>query len=138
MFPAVLPAMISAVPITIFLTFVAMSVRKSVKMAFADPYDKNYEPKTDKELYNFLLQSCIVAFLFAVISYKVFIYIAMLYWFYFIIFMLKFSTIWRFHGKKRKILFLILALTVAASFFIAPFAREGFVAILQYFGIYRF
>ena len=135
MFPAILPAMVGAIPIIIFLTFVMLSVRKSVKMAFSDPYDKNYIPKTDKQLYSFLIQSCIVAFLFAVISYKVFLYVALLYWFYFIIFMLKFSTVWKFHGKKRKVLFLIIISTMIVSFFIAPFAREGLLAVLNYFGV---
>jgi len=120
----------------IFLTFVFISVRKSVQMAFADPYEKNYKRKTNKELYVFLLQSCIVAFVFAVISFSILWYISILYWFYFIIFMLKFSTVWKFHGKKRIRLFSILFLTIVLSFIAAPFAREGILRILNFFGIY--
>jgi len=105
MFPAVLPAMAGAVVVVLFLTFVFISVRKSVKMAFSDPYDKNYMRKTDKELRNFLIQSCFTAFLFAMLSYKVFIYIAILYWFYFIIFMLKFSRFGTSTAKKEKAFF---------------------------------
>jgi len=136
MFPAVLPAMAGAVVVSLFLTFVFISVRQSVKMAFSDPYDKNYKRKTDKELRNFLIQSCLTAFLFAMLSYKVFIYVAVLYWFYFIIFMLKFSTVWRFHGKKRLNLFLIILATMIVSFAAAPFVREGLLTVLNHFGIY--
>ena len=136
MFPAILPAMAGSVVVALFLTFVFISVRKSVKMAFSDPYDKNYMRKTDKELRNFLIQSCFTAFLFAVISYKIFIYIAILYWFYFIIFMLKFSTVWQFHGKKRLNLFLIILATMIVSFVAAPFVRGSILELLNHFGIY--
>lgn len=111
------------VRLLIFLTFIFLSIKKSVTMAFADPEDINYKRKTDKELFAFLLQFCIVAFLFALISFQVFIYIALLFWFYFIIFALMFSKIWIFHGKNRKILFAILIVTIIISFIAAPFIR---------------
>lgn len=113
------------VRILFFLTFALLFVRKSVKMAFSDPEDVNYVRKTDKELFIFVLQSCITAFLFALISFKIFMYIALLFWFYFIIFMLMFSKIWKFHGKNTKILFTIVIATAIISFIAAPYIRAA-------------
>ena len=120
----------------LFLTFILLSVRKATKMAFADPYDKDYKPKTNKELYLFVASSCLTAFLFAVISFHILVYIAVLYWFYFIIYMLMFSRVWKFHKKKRFILFSIILTTTVISFFVAPFAREAINQLLYYFNIY--
>lgn len=109
----------------LFLAFVFLHSKGLWIMAFSDPHDINYKRKTDKELYIFVLSSCIVAFFFALISFQIFIYVALLYWFYFIFFMLMFSRIWKFHGKKNIHLFLILILTTIISFVAAPFVRAA-------------
>jgi len=67
-------------------------------MVFVDPYDKDYKRKTDKELYSFVIWSCVTAFIFAVLSFSIIYYITLLFWFYFIIFMFMFLKIWKFHG----------------------------------------
>lgn len=126
----------STIGLIFLLTLALISVRKAVKMAFSDPNDINYERKTDKELFTFVAQSCIVAFVFAIISFQILIYIAILYWFYFIIFMLMFSRVWKFHGKKRIHLFAVLLITTVASFIAAPVARAGISRILNFFNIY--
>ena len=122
--------------LAVILTFIMVSVRKTVNMVFADPYDKDYKRKTDKELYSFVMWSCVTAFIFAVLSFSIIYYITLLFWFYFIIFMLMFSTIWKFHGKKRRYLFLILFITIIISFFAAPFIRGAILDLLHYWNIY--
>ena len=121
--------------ILVFLTFAFISIQKATKMAMVDPYEKNYKPKTDKELYSFVASSCVVAFLFAVISFHILLYIALLYWFYFIVYMLMFSRVWKFHGKKRIILYAMLMITIVVSFIAAPFAREAILKLLNYLNI---
>jgi hypothetical protein len=111
-----------------------LNVKKLWIMAFTDPHHRNYERKTDKELYAFIIKSCIAAFFIAVISYQIFVYIAVLYWFYFTFFMIMFSRIWKFHDKSRLVLFAILILTTAVSFTAAPLARNILSqAVLSYF-----
>jgi len=122
--------------ILLFITLIMFSVKKTTKMAFSDPLDPNYERKTNIELYSFVAWSCFTAFIFAIISFAAFMFIAIIYWFYFIIFMLMFSRVWTFHGKKRIYLFVIITLTVVVSFIAAPCARNGLINLLHYFNIY--
>ena len=114
----------SIISLMLLLTVVFLNVKKSVKMAFSDPEDINYIQKTDKELFSFLFQSCIMAFVLAIASFQILIYITLLLWFYFIIFMLMFSKVWKFHGKKPIHLFSIIIATTFISFIAAPFVRD--------------
>jgi hypothetical protein len=105
--------------------FLLMNVRELWIMAFTDPHTIDYERKTDKELYVFLLKACVISFIFAVITFQIFIFIAILYWFYFTFFMIMFSRIWKFHGKSNLRLFAILIIVTATSFITAPFVRAA-------------
>ena len=125
----------SPIGIMLLLGFAFLNVLETVKIVFADPEDINYKRKTDKELYAFLFQSCITAFFFALITFQILIYIALLFWFYFIFFMLKFSGIWKFHGKKRIYFFAVLIAAVVLSFIAAPFVREGISVVFKFSGI---
>jgi len=122
--------------ILLFITLIMFSVKKTTKMAFSNPFDVNYKRKTNTELYSFVVWSCFTAFIFAVISFAAFMFIAILYWFYFIIFMFMFSKVWKFHGKKRWHLFIILIITLILSFIGAPFIRNVIVNLLHYYNIY--
>lgn len=126
----------SSIGLMLLLTFIFLNVRKDVKMAFADPEDFEYERKTDGELYGFVLHSCVTAVMFAVISFQIFIYLSLLFWFYFIIFTLMFSKVWKFHGKKRFHLFSIIISTVVISFAAAPYIRDTIHMFLNFLGIY--
>jgi len=114
----------SSVGLMLLLGLILINVRKSVKVAFSDPYDINYKRKTNKELFTYFAQSCIIAFLLAIISFHILIYIALLLWFNFIVFMLKFSAIWKYHGKNTKFFFALLTVSIIISFILAPFARN--------------
>lgn len=67
----VLYVLASTVSLMLLITLAIIHVRKAVQMAFSDPEILNYERKTDKELFTFLAQSCVVAFLFALISFNI-------------------------------------------------------------------
>jgi len=118
------------------LMFIFYNVQKAVNIAFADPEVKNYVRKSDKELFTFLSGACVTAFLFAVITFQIFIYIALLYWFYFITFMLMFSRVWKFHGKNRVYLYSILTATTIVSFIVAPAVRYALSIFLNFLNIY--
>lgn len=120
----------------VLLVYIMISVKNSVKTAFADPEDINYKRKTDDELYLFLFQLCISAFLFAVVSYQVFWYIALLFWFYFLIFVLMFARIWKFHGKKLYSYYSVIAVSILLSFAIAPYVRELILKIFNFFNVF--
>jgi len=122
--------------ILLFFTLIITIVKKSGKMAFVDPYDKSYERKTNKELYSFVAWSCGISFIFAVVSFAAFAFVALLWWFYLICFMVMFSRVWKFHGKKRWHLFTILIMTIIISFIVAPFIREVLLEILHFYNIY--
>lgn len=122
----------SSIGLMLLLSFIFINVKKDVKMAFSDPEDVNYVCKTDKELFAYLAHCCITAFLFAIISFQIFIYISLLFWFYFIIFILMFSRVWKFHGKKRIYLFTIIILATIISFIAAPFARDVIYIFLPF------
>ena len=122
----------------IIATVIMLSVKSAVKMAFVDPYDKEYKRKTDKELYLFVAGSCLTAFLISIFSFSFIFIVTMLYWFYFTVFMIMFSRVWKFHEKKRWHLFVILIFTTVVSFFAAPFIREALLKLLQYYDIYGF
>ena len=120
----------SSLILMVFVTTIVLYHKKALTLASADPLDINYRRKTDKELYIFLLQSCIATFFISVISYQIFIYIALLYWIYFVLYMILFSKIWKFHGKKPLILFAILILTAIVAFIAAPLVRNGISKII--------
>lgn len=61
----------SCVSLMLLITLAIIHVRRAVQMAFSDPEVLNYGRKTDKELFTFLAQSCVVAFLFALISFNI-------------------------------------------------------------------
>ena len=120
------------------LTLIIFSVKKASTMAFADPYKPDYKRKTNKELYSFVAWSYVTAFVYAVFSLMTttFMYVSLIYWFYFIIFMIMFARVWKFHGKKRRYLFLILIPTMIAAFFAAPFIKSALLELLHYLNIY--
>jgi hypothetical protein len=126
----------STTGLAFILGFILYHVQKVVKIAFADPEVKNYVRKTDKELFNFLAGACVMSFLFAIITFQIFIYVALLYWFYFIIFMLMFSRVWKFHGKKPVHLYSILTATTIVSFIVAPAVRYAFSILLNFLNVY--
>jgi len=118
--------------ILMIVASILINLRKTVKMVFSELND-DYERKTNKELYSFVAWSCVVAFLFTIITYQIFINIAILYWVLFIAFMIMFSRVWKFHEKKRINLFLIITPTIILSFFTAPFARNTILIIFNFF-----
>jgi len=126
---------ISGAGILIFLTAILVNLRKTVQMIFIK-LDANYKLKTNKELYSFIAWSCVIAFLFTIITYHIFIHFAILLWVYFVWFMIMFSKVWKFHGKKNIYLFLILISTIILSIAAAPFVRNEMFRILNFFGMY--
>ena len=125
----------SSLGVASLIVLAMIQTKKAVRMAFADPDAKTYERKTDKELHSFVAWSCGTAFLFAVISFQIFIYLAILYWVNYIWFMLMFSRVWQYHGKKLTHLWGILIATTVVSFVAAPVTRYAIFIVLRFFGI---
>jgi len=114
------------------------SVRKSVKIAFADPHAKDYKRLADGDLRSFVIWSCAAAFLFTVASFQLFWYISLLWWFYYAVFMYKFAGIWRFHGKSLIDLLFVIGATAALSFTVAPLVRYILGGVLKLFNFYGY
>ena len=126
---------VSSLGVASLILLAMIQTKKAVRIAFANLDVETYERKTDKELHSFVAWSCGTAFLFAVISFQIFIYLAIMYWIVFVCFMLAFSRIWQHHDKKLTHLWGILIATTVVSFVTAPAVRYALFIVLRLFGI---